>query len=120
MLPIVESLIKQTQEVLENEQASAYSKGKYSGTRFDASKVAYQDFRTFDKKNPPHEQPSLALALRIDESGSMIREDRILYAQQAVLAVNAFAERLSLPLMIYGDTADVTAREKPRFCIQRI
>lgn len=112
LLPIVESLIKQTQEVLENEQASAYSKGKYSGTRFDASKVAYQDFRTFDKKNPPHEQPSLALALRIDESGSMIREDRILYAQQAVLAVNAFAERLSLPLMIYGDTADVTAREK--------
>ncbi len=35
--------------------------------------------------------------------------------QQAVLAVNAFAQRLSLPLMIYGDTADVTAREKPRF-----
>ena len=38
-------------------------------TRFDASRVAYGDFRTFDKKNPPHEQPSLAIALRIDESG---------------------------------------------------
>ena len=29
----------------------------------------------------PHEQPSLAVALRIDESGSMVREDRMIAAK---------------------------------------
>ena len=109
---MVETITKQLLELLENEAASSYGKGKYSGTRFDASRVAYGDFRTFDKKNPPHEQPSLAIALRIDESGSMVREGRITAAQQAALAVSAFAQRLDLPLMIYGDTADLSVREK--------
>ena len=111
LLPVVETITKQLLELLENEAASSYGKGKYSGTRFDASRVAYGDFRTFDKKNPPHEQPSLAIALRIDESGSMVREGRITAAQQAALAVSVFAQRLDLPLMIYGDTADLSVRE---------
>jgi MoxR-like ATPase len=112
LLPVVDTISKQLLELLENEAASSYGKGKYSGSRFDASRVAYGDFRTFDKKNPPHEQPSLAIALRIDESGSMVREGRITAAQQAALAVNAFAQRLEIPLMIYGDTADLSLREK--------
>lgn len=112
LLPVVDTITKQLLELLENEAASSYGKGKYSGTRFDASRVAYGDFRTFDKKNPPHEQPSLAIALRIDESGSMVREGRIIAAQQAALAVSAFAQHLDIPLMIYGDTADLSPREQ--------
>ncbi|KAF1302518.1 MULTISPECIES: AAA family ATPase [Enterococcus] len=112
VLSIVEPLVKQIQEILENEETTTYQKGKYMGTRFDASRVAYGDYRTFDKKQPPHEVPSLALALRIDESGSMIREDRITTALTAAIAVTEFARQLNLPLMIYGDTADLSAREK--------
>ncbi|MGG5358518.1 MULTISPECIES: AAA family ATPase [unclassified Enterococcus] len=112
VMPVVDTLSRQILDLLENERSSEYSKGKYEGQRFDASRVAYGDLRTFDKKNPPHEQPSLALAVRIDESGSMIREGRIDAAKQAVLAIKAFAERVSIPLMIYGDTADASAREK--------
>jgi MoxR-like ATPase len=112
LLPMVETLSKQLLELLENESATSYGKGKYSGTRFDASRVAYGNYRTFDKKNPPQEQPSLTIALRIDESGSMVREDRIKAAQQAALAINAFAQRVGIPLMIYGDTADLSTREK--------
>lgn len=110
--PVIDTLVKQTQELLENEGGADYQKGQYTGTRFDASKVVYQDLRTFDKKNPPTEMPSLAVAIRIDESGSMIRDDRIKYAQQAVLALAAFAEQVNIPLMIYGDTADTSPREK--------
>lgn len=77
VMPIVESLSRQILELLDNEQTETYQKGKYEGQRFNASKVAYGDLRNFDKKNPPHEQPSLAVAVRIDESGSMIRDDRI-------------------------------------------
>ena len=32
--------------------------------------------------------------------------------KQAALAVSVFAQRLDLPLMIYGDTADLSVREK--------
>lgn len=112
VLPVVTRLTKKITDILENDQSEVYGKGKYSGTRFDASRVAYGDYRTFDKKNPPHEEPSLALALRIDESGSMLKDERIKNARLAALAVASFAEKVNIPLMIYGDTADLSSREK--------
>lgn len=77
VLPIVETLSRQILDLLENDESTTYQKGKYEGQRFNASRVVYNDLGYFDKKNPPHEQPSLAVALRIDESGSMIRDERI-------------------------------------------
>ncbi len=112
VMPIVESLSRQILELLDNEQAETYQKGKYEGQRFNASRVAYGDLRNFDKKNPPHEQPSLAVAVRIDESGSMIRDDRIEAAKKAAIAIAEFAKKVDIPLLIYGDTADRSAREK--------
>lgn len=52
------------------------------------------------------------MALRIDESGSMVREDRMLGAKKAAFAISAFAKKVRIPLLIYGDTADVSTREK--------
>ncbi len=112
VLPIVDSLSRQILDLLENDESATYQKSKYEGQRFDASRVAYGDLRNFDKKNPPHERPSLAVAIRIDESGSMIRDERIEAAKKATIAVAEFAQRVNIPLMIYGDTADVSAREK--------
>ncbi|MBO0462216.1 AAA family ATPase [Enterococcus sp. DIV1298c] len=110
--PVVDSLSRQILDLLENEESDTYQKGKYEGQRFNASRIAYGDLRQFDKKNPPHEQPSLAVGLRIDESGSMVRDDRILAAKKAAFAVAAFAKRVRIPLLIYGDTADASTREK--------
>lgn len=98
--------------MLENDESTTYQKGKYEGQRFNASRVVYNDLGYFDKKNPPHEQPSLAVALRIDESGSMIRDERIEAAKKAAIAIAEFAKRVNIPLMIYGDTADLSTREK--------
>ena len=112
VMPIVESLSRQILELLDNEQTETYQKGKYEGQRFNASKVAYGDLRNFDKKNPPHEQPSLPVALRIDESGSMIRDDRIEAAKKAAIAIAEFSKKVDIPLLIYGDTADRSSREK--------
>lgn len=112
VLPIVETLSRQILDWLENDESTTYQKGKYEGQRFNASRVAYNDLGYFDKKNPPHEQPSLAVALRIDESGSMIRDERIEAAKKAAIAIAEFAKRVNIPLMIYGDTADVSTREK--------
>lgn len=112
VLPIVDSLSRQICDLLEHEETDVYQKGKYEGQRFNASRIAYNDWRNFDKKNPPHERPSLAVALRIDESGSMIRDERIEVAKRAAIALAEFAKRVNIPLMIYGDTADVSTREK--------
>ncbi|HBM5629827.1 TPA: AAA family ATPase [Enterococcus faecium] len=112
VMPIVESLSRQILELLDNEQTETYQKGKYEGQRFNASKVAYGDLRNFDKKNPPHEQPSLAVAVRIDKSGSMIRDDRIEAAKKAAIAIAEFSKKVDIPLLIYGDTADRSSREK--------
>ena len=110
--PKVAPVVKKLKEILENEESVNFRRGQYTGTRFDASRVAYEDFRTFEKKNPPQDAPSLAIALRIDESGSMVRQGRLEAARKASLAVLEFSRELNLPLMVYGDTADLSSREK--------
>ena len=112
VLPIVETLSRQILDLLENDESTTYQKGKYEGQRFNASRGADNALGYFDKKNPPPAPPSLAGALRIDESGSMIRDERIEAAKKAAIAIAEFAKRVNIPLMIYGDTADVSTREK--------
>ncbi|MHC5247941.1 AAA family ATPase [Enterococcus sp. LJL90] len=112
LLKTVDQLSRQMLAILEKEQPANYQTGKYEGSRFNASRVAYGDFKNFDRQNPPTEGPSLALALRIDESGSMIRDQRLESARAAALAVNEFAKEVNIPLLIYGDTADKNMREK--------
>ncbi|MGX7203694.1 AAA family ATPase [Enterococcus pingfangensis] len=112
VLPEVESLSRVINDLLDKEVSSDFSGGKYYGARFNPSHVAYGDLRNFDKKNPPNEQPSLALAVRVDESGSMLRDDRIETAKLAAVALSLFAEKIQIPLMLYGDSADLSQREK--------
>lgn len=110
--PEVESLSRVINDLLNKEVSNDYAGGKYYGSRFNPSHVAYGDLRNFDKKNPPNEQPSLALAVRVDESGSMLRDDRIQNAKLAAVALSLFAEKTNIPLMLYGDSADLSQREK--------
>lgn len=112
VLPEVDSLSRVINDLLNKEVSNDFSSGKYYGARFNPSHVAYGDLRNFDKKNPPSEQPSLALAVRVDESGSMLRDDRIQNAKLAAVALSLFAEKTNIPLMLYGDSADLSQREK--------
>lgn len=112
VLPEVDSLSRVINDLLNKEVSNDFSTGKYYGARFNPSHVAYGDLRNFDKKNPPSEQPSLALAVRVDESGSMLRDDRIQNAKLAAVALSLFAEKTNIPLMLYGDSADLSQREK--------
>lgn len=112
VLPEVDSLSRVINDLLNKEVSNDYASGKYYGARFNPSHVAYGDLRNFDKKNPPSEQPSLALAVRVDESGSMLRDDRIQNAKLAAVAISLFAEKTAIPLMLYGDSADLSQREK--------
>lgn len=104
-------LVNQVLPFLKNEVSSEYSRNRYYGTKFEASNVAKKDYRYFSKKNPPNESPSMAVGLRIDESGSMKANNRIEVARATAILIWEFCKKCDIPIGIYGDTADISDRE---------
>ena len=112
LMPVIQELTRKTEPLLEHEIAGSYAKNRVYGSRFHAEKAAVPDFRYFSKKNPPDENPSLAVALRVDQSASMNAFGRLEAAKEAAIAVCEFCEACGIPVLIYGDTADRSPREK--------
>ena len=110
--PVILELSRKTQPLLEHEVSATFSGNRVYGTVFHAEKTASPDFRYFSRKNPPEENPSLAVALRIDQSASMNAFGRLEAAKQAAVAVYEFCKYCKIPVLIYGDTADRSPREK--------
>lgn len=111
LMPVVQELLRRTHPLLQHETASDRSAPKLYGTQFCADSLANQDLRYFRRKAPPQEDPSLAVALRIDESASMAAFGRLQAARQAALALYEFCDGCGIPLMVYGDTADASPLE---------
>ncbi|TXK85201.1 nitric oxide reductase activation protein NorD [Paenibacillus sp. N3.4] len=112
LMPIVREIAKKTLPLLEHETSSEFARNHYYGSKFQADSVAYRDFRYFAKKRPPTESPSLVVGLRIDESASMAAFGRLEAAKRAILAVYEFCQICNIPILIYGDTADVSRLEQ--------
>ncbi|MDL2258120.1 AAA family ATPase [Eubacteriales bacterium OttesenSCG-928-K08] len=112
LMPIIRELVRKTKPLLEHETSSELATAQLYGTSFCASRVAAQDFRYFARKRPPQENPSLAVALRIDESASMSAFGRLDAAKQAAIALYEFCDGCGIPVMIYGDTADRSRMEQ--------
>lgn len=112
LLPIILELSKKIKPLLEQEESVTFSKNRVCGTMFHAEKVASSDFHYFSKKCPPEETPSLAVALRIDQSASMNAFGRLEAVKKTAVAVYEFCQRCDIPLLIYGDTADRSPKEK--------
>lgn len=112
VLPIIRELIRKTNPLLEHEVSAEFAKSQLYGTKFCADQLASLDFRVFARKRPPGEEPSLAVALRIDESASMSAFGRLDSAKQAAVALYEFCTGCGIPVMIYGDTADRSKMEQ--------
>lgn len=112
LLPVIQELIRKTNPLLEHEVSEGFSKAQLYGTRFCADQLASMDFRVFARKHPPTEEPSLAVALRIDESASMSAFGRLEAAKQAAVALYEFCSGCGIPILIYGDTADRSRLEQ--------
>jgi nitric oxide reductase activation protein len=112
LIPIVQEIARKTLPLLEHESSSEFEKNKYYGNKFYADSVAYKDYRHFAKKRPPTELPSLVVGLRVDESASMSAFGRLEAAKRAVIAVYEFCQFSNIPVLIYGDTADVSRMEQ--------
>ncbi|WP_249435881.1 nitric oxide reductase activation protein NorD [Paenibacillus sp. Marseille-Q4541] len=112
MMPIVREIARKTMPLLEHEVSVDYRKNQFYGTKFQAESTARKDFRYFSKKTPPSESPSLVVGIRVDESASMSAFGRLDAAKRAVLAVYEFCRICNIPVLIYGDTADVSKMEQ--------
>ena len=91
------SLLKQ----LEDRRKGGKMKGLLFGRHLDGRAVYRDDGKTFYKKSLPNEMPQLAVALLLDESGSMYG-DRVTYARAAAIILQDFCVSLGIPVMIYG------------------
>ena len=109
---VIFELIRKTNPLLEHELSAGFSKSKLYGTKFCADQIASMDLRVFARKLPPTEEPSLAVALRIDESASMSTFGRLEAAKQAAVALYEFCVGCNIPILIYGDTADRSRLEQ--------
>lgn len=112
LMPIIREIAKKSELLLKHEEVTDFTKRKYYGAKFQAETAVYQDFRNFARKLPPSELPSLVVGLRIDESASMAAFGRLDAAKRAVVAVYEFCQLLHIPVLIYGDTADVSKFEQ--------
>ncbi|KTD86734.1 vWA domain-containing protein [Paenibacillus etheri] len=112
LIPIVQEIARKTLPLLEHETSSDFERNRYYGSKFQADSVAYRDYRYFAKKRLPTESPSLVVGLRVDESASMSAFGRLEAAKRAVIAVYEFCQICDIPILIYGDTADVSKMEQ--------
>ncbi|HCA29479.1 MAG TPA: ATPase, partial [Ruminococcaceae bacterium] len=112
LMPVIRELIRKTNPLLEHEVSVEFAKSQLYGTKFCADQAASLDFRVFARKRPPEEEPSLAVALRIDESASMSAFGRLDAAKQAAVALYEFCTGCGIPIMVYGDTADRSRMEQ--------
>lgn len=108
----VREIARKTMPLLEHERSVEMARRRTYASQFQADSLAYRDYRYFAKKRPPNESPSLAVGLRIDESASMSAFGRLEAAKRAAIAVYEFCQLCGIPILIYGDTADVSRLEQ--------
>ncbi|REK77764.1 vWA domain-containing protein [Paenibacillus paeoniae] len=112
LIPIVQGMARGTLPLLKHETSSEFERNRYYGSKFQADSIAYRDYRFFAKKRPPTDSPTLVVGLRVDESASMSASGRLEAAKRAVIAVYEFCQLCHIPILIYGDTADVSKMEQ--------
>ncbi len=75
------------------------------GRRINARAFAQDDGKYFYNNRLPEEKMNLAVALLVDESGSMSGCDRITYARAASIVMYDFCRKLDIPVIVYGHTS---------------
>lgn len=104
---VVRYLEKEIEEILVHRDEGLV-KGLYMGKRMDRSRLYRQDGKLFSKRILPDEGISLAVAILVDNSGSMDTAGRITCALKASMAIYLFCRRLDIPVMVYGHSEHIS------------
>lgn len=105
LLLLSKRMQKQVMQVLKDRRQGGKQTGLLMGRRLEARSLVRRDGRHFYKNNLPQDRAELAVALLVDESGSMGCLDRITTARAASIVIYDFCRRLHIPVMIMGHTA---------------
>lgn len=105
LLLISKRLQKQVSQILKDRREGGKMNHLLLGKRIDARNLIHDDGHIFYKMNLPDEEPLLAVAILIDESGSMSSDDRITRAREAAIIIYDFCRKLNIPVIVYGHSS---------------
>ncbi len=88
--------------LLKEESEGGKMKNLQFGKRLDMRALHHEDGTFFTRTRLPNEEQKLAVALLIDESGSMSWSDRITHARKTAIVLYDFCRSLEIPITIYG------------------
>ena len=97
-------LQKRWKRILKERVSEGKQSGLLMGRRIESRMLMNQEGKIFSKRNLPEKKQDLAVALLIDESGSMCGLDRATYARAAAIMVYDFCKVMHIPLSIIGHT----------------
>ena len=105
LLTLSKRLQRSVSGVLRDKRQGGKQTGLLMGKRLNQHALHRSDGRIFCNMKLPTEPIDLAVALLVDESGSMAGSDRITRARATAIVVQDFCEKLGIPIMITGHTA---------------
>ena len=104
LLAISKQLQKSLLRQLRDQQRGGKQTGLLMGRRLDAHALFRSDGKVFTKNALPIQPPEMAVALLLDESGSMASCARATYARASAIILYDFCQALHVPVMVYGHT----------------
>ncbi len=102
LLTLSKRMQKQVMQVLKDNRAGGKQTNLLMGRRLNARSFVRDDGKVFYNNRLPQDSAELAVALLVDESGSMHSCDRITSARGAAIVVYDFCKKLGIPVMISG------------------
>ena len=102
LLPLSNRLQQELSRELHKRKYPQTMPGYALGKRIDTKRLYRSDQKIFTKNVPAKKGLDMAVAVLLDESGSMGSKDRYKYAQAAAIILQDFCYRLHIPLMVYG------------------
>lgn len=109
LLHISKQLQRSIERQLQDKRRGGKQTGLLMGRRLDAHALIRNDGHVFYKNALPNENPEIAIALLLDESGSMCGADRATYARASAIILYDFCRSLEIPIMVYGHSTSYNA-----------
>lgn len=106
LLAISKILQKRVSQKLKDRRRGGKQTGLYFGRKLDARTLIRKDGRYFYKNKLPQKDPELCVAVLLDESGSMYRNNRYTYTRATGLILYDFCTALGIPVAVYGHDED--------------